>query len=133
MSLISKELSDNIKAKQYSEGHFVATRIISEIKNGSFSSIQELEKHLDDLMLSINDTRPYFIKLQDEKDNCDHEYDAGMYYDMRMMMGDYIRKFEHTCNKCGHVETEHGELGDLESPFPKGFESCGRGYYNNNI
>ena len=133
MSIISEELSKNIKAKRYSEGHFICTRIISEIKSGKFSSVSNLEDHLNELILSINDTRPYFKELQSKKQNCDHEFNTGTYYDMRMMMGDYIRKFEHTCTKCGLVESQESDLNDLDAPFPKGFESCDKGYYNNDI
>lgn len=133
MSIISKELSKNIKAARNSEGHFIARRVISDIKRGKFSSVEELNNQLNDVISAINDTRPYFIELQSQKESCEHKFNDGNYYDMRMVMGDYIRKFEHTCVKCCHVETKRSELNDLDAPFPEGFGSCKRGYYNNNI
>lgn len=133
MSLISKELSKNIKAARHSEGHFMARRVISEIKGGRFESVTELESYLNDLVAAIIDTKPYFIELQTEKELCDHEFNNGSYYDMRMVMGDYIRKFEHTCNKCGLVESKNSKLNDLDAPFPEGYEQCQKGYYNNFI
>jgi len=67
MSEITKSY-ENIKAERHSEGHFIARRIFGEIKSDSFSSIKELERYLDSLISAINDTRPYFIELQTQKD-----------------------------------------------------------------
>lgn len=128
----------NDKIKQIngnSEANFISRRIVSKIKGGDrFSSVNELTEYLDGLVAAVDSNRGYFISIIEKKISCDHKYHRGRYYDVRLLMGDWQRKFEHNCKKCGHIETKHGQINEPEStPFPDGFEGSEECYYNNNI
>lgn len=101
-------------------------------KQKSITEPEQIDELVETLKSMIEEEKYTFHKILDSVSNCDHDYDTGVHYDKRMVMGNYIRFFERKCKKCGSIEScNNHNVAALTLPIWT--TKTKQRYYNNDI
>lgn len=113
--------------------HVVFDNITKAIsKKKSYQTHEQIDALIEGLKQQLDQERYVFHKMLDATSTCEHDFDEGVHYDVKMVMGNFIRHFERKCKKCGCIDSVNNN-GAAMLTLPPWINKTKARYYNNDI
>ena len=117
----------------YGLNHVVFDNIKKSLsKRKSITTHEQIDELAETLKRMIDEEKYTFHRILDSVSVCDHDFDEGVHYDVKMVMGNFIRHFERKCKKCGCIDSCNND-NVAALTLPTWTTKTKQRYYNNDI